>query len=247
MYTFVITETMGKTSLSNKEKRQAMKAERLAVAVSQKLVSEAQRVANPLEPFPVFQAFNKKGFDLVIEYKKSTDLDADSKKWVWQLEEKNMKKSYEECDIGWKLKEKYDEMMDDRASYLIARHRVSQVPVAFSHFRFDVDFAEPVLYCYELQLEKQVQRKGLGKFMMQILELMAFKNNMSKVVLTTFKHNPDGLNFFYSLNYTVDETSPEDEDGSSESFCYFILSKKNPRLAKAGASEAGKENDKNNV
>lgn len=239
---------MGKTSLSNKEKRQAMKAERLAVAAAQKLVFEAQKIENPLEPFTVFQAFNKKGFDLIVEHKKSAELDADTKKWVWELEEKNMKKSYEDCDIGWKPKEKHEEMMDDRSCYLVARHRSSSIPVAFSHYRFDVDFAEPVLYCYELQLEKQVQRKGLGKFMMQILELMAFKNNMSKVVLTTFKHNPDGLNFFYSLNYSVDDTSPEDENGSSENFCYFILSKKNPRLAKPSVtSEAGKENDKNNV
>lgn len=219
---------MGKTSLTNKEKRQAMKAERLAVAASQKLVSEAQKIENPLKPFSVFQSYNKKGFDLTIEYKKSSDLDADTKKWVWELEEKNMKKSYEDCDIGWNPKDKHEEMMDDRACYLVARHKESGTPVAFSHFRFDVDFAEPVLYCYELQLERQVQRKGLGKFMMQILELIAFKNNMSKVILTTFKHNPDGLNFFYSLNYTVDDTSPEDDTGSSESFCYFILSKKNP-------------------
>lgn len=65
---------------------------------------------------------------------------------------------------------------------------------------------------------------------MQALELMAFKNNMAKVVLTTFKHNPEGLSFFTSLNYAVDETSPEDENGSSDGFCYFILSKKNPRF-----------------
>ncbi|KAL1465337.1 hypothetical protein WDU94_004919 [Cyamophila willieti] len=220
---------MGKSNVSNKEKRQAMKAERLAVAAAQKLVSEAQKVENPLLPFTAFTKFNKNGLDLVIEYKKSSNLDAETKSWVWELETKNMKQAYEDCDIGWNPKDKQEEMMDDRACYLVARHGSSGDTVAFSHFRFDVDFAEPVLYCYELQLEKEVQRKGLGKFMMQVLELIAFKNNMSKVVLTTFKHNPDGLNFFYSLNYSVDDTSPEDVEGKSDSFCYFILSKKNPR------------------
>uniref|UniRef100_A0A8D9A2G0 N-alpha-acetyltransferase 40 n=1 Tax=Cacopsylla melanoneura TaxID=428564 RepID=A0A8D9A2G0_9HEMI len=223
---------MGKSNVSNKEKRQAMKAERLAVAAAQKLVSEAQKVENPLLPFTAFTKFNKNGLDLIIEYKKSSDLDEKTKSWVWELETKNMKQAYEECDIGWNPKDKQEEMIDDRAWYLIAKHVSSDNPVAFSHFRFDVDFAEPVLYCYELQLEKEVQRKGLGKFMMQVLELMAFKNNMSKVVLTTFKHNPDGLNFFYSLNYSIDETSPEDDEGKSDDFCYFILSKKNPRLNK---------------
>ncbi|KAI5754593.1 hypothetical protein M8J77_009820 [Diaphorina citri] len=234
---------MGKKANSGKEKRQAMKAERLAVAAAQKIVSEAHKVDNPLEPFTVFKTFKKNGLDLVIEYKKSTDLDAETKKWVWELEEKNMKHSYEVCDIGWDPQGKHSEMFDDRACYLVAKNGSSSTPVAFSHFRFDVDFGEPVLYCYELQLEKQVQRKGLGKFMMQVLELMAFKNNMSKVVLTTFKHNPDGLNFFYSLNYTVDDTSPEDDNGSSESFCYFILSKKNPRFKSLHPADQSKENN----
>jgi len=30
-------------------------------------------------------------------------------------------------------------------------------------------------FSYEIQLEKEVRRKGLGKFMMQILELMAHR------------------------------------------------------------------------
>lgn len=52
-----------------------------------------------------------------------------------------------------------------------------------------------VIFSYELQLEPIVQRKGLGKFMMQILELVAFKNNMRKVVLTILKQNPSSKFF----------------------------------------------------
>lgn len=48
---------------------------------------------------------------------------------------------------------------------------------------------------YELQLEAVIQRKGLGKFMMQILELIAFKNSMRKVVLTILKHNQNSKFF----------------------------------------------------
>ena len=32
-----------------------------------------------------------------------------------------------------------------------------------------------IFFSYEIQLLKEVQRKGLGKFLMQILELMAHK------------------------------------------------------------------------
>lgn len=50
-------------------------------------------------------------------------------------------------------------------------------------------FFQLLYYSYELQLEPAVQRKGLGKFMMQILELVAFRNNMRKVILTILKNN----------------------------------------------------------
>ena len=38
-------------------------------------------------------------------------------------------------------------------------------PVAFVHLRWEKDDTEgcPVLYCYDIQLEPSVQRKGLGR------------------------------------------------------------------------------------
>ncbi len=58
-------------------------------------------------------------------------------------------------------------MFDDNAWYLIARD-ASGAPKAFSHFRFDMDYDDEVVYVYEIQLEKEVRRKGLGKFMMTV-------------------------------------------------------------------------------
>lgn len=55
------------------------------------------------------------------------------------------------------------------------------------------------MYSYELQLEPLVRRKGLGRFMMSALESMASQNQMLKVVLTVFKHNPSAIQFFYAL------------------------------------------------
>lgn len=55
------------------------------------------------------------------------------------------------------------------------------------------------IYSYELQLELAFRRKGLGCFMMSALESMAKQNQMVKVVLTVFKHNPSAIQFFYTL------------------------------------------------
>ncbi|KAK2168379.1 hypothetical protein LSH36_17g06030 [Paralvinella palmiformis] len=121
-------------------------------------------------------------------------------------------------------------MADERAWYLIARDETDK-PVAFVHFRFDVDFDFEVLYCYEIQLIQAVRRKGLGKFLMQILELLAHKAQMKKVMCTVFNNNYASRAFFMEkLRYEVDETSPEetmvealyDEEG----YTYQILCKK---------------------
>lgn len=45
--------------------------------------------------------------------------------------------------------------------------------VGFVHYRFILEEEVPVLYVYELQLEPRVQGKGLGKFLMQLIELIA--------------------------------------------------------------------------
>ena len=46
----------------------------------------------------------------------------------------------------------------------------------------------------------------------QVLEIMAFKADMRKIMLTCFKHNPAAQKFFKgSLKYEIDETCPTDD------------------------------------
>lgn len=47
--------------------------------------------------------------------------------------------------------------------------------VGFLHYRFTVEEDVPVVYIYELQLESFIQNKGLGKFLMQLIELISRK------------------------------------------------------------------------
>ena len=47
--------------------------------------------------------------------------------------------------------------------------------LGFVHYRFVVEEELPVVYVYELQMEPSAQGKGLGKFMMQLIEQMACK------------------------------------------------------------------------
>lgn len=47
--------------------------------------------------------------------------------------------------------------------------------VAFVHFRFILEETIPVLYVYELQIEPRFQGRGLGTFLMELIELIACK------------------------------------------------------------------------
>ena len=53
-----------------------------------------------------------------------------------------------------------------------------------------------VLYLYEIQMEKHVRRRGLGRFLVTVLTLMAKKYEMEKVLCTVFQHNHDSMTFF---------------------------------------------------
>lgn len=229
---------MGRKSAKSKEKKMKRKEESAKMAVALKKVADANAVEDPIAPFPAFRKFDRNGITVTLETKRVDDLDKDTVNWIFQLTSSNMKTLYEQSDWGWSDREKREELTDSRAWYLLAR-TLEGVPVAFSHFRFDLEEGDEVLYCYEIQLEKQVRRKGLGKFMMQILELMAHRYDMLKVMLTTFKHNSEAHNFFRTkLKYEVDEISPE-PSMYEEDFSYIILSKTIPKKS-ASASQSAK-------
>ncbi|KAL3285743.1 hypothetical protein HHI36_000270 [Cryptolaemus montrouzieri] len=223
-----------KTNPKSKEKRLQRKEEQIRISQAMQIVAQANKLEDPLEPFSVFRKFNKNGINAELYVKRASNLESNIKEWAFNLTKKNMQYKYESCSWGWSDTKKLEELYDEAAWYLIAKSVDTGSLLGFSHFRFDMDEGIEVLYCYELQLETNVQRKSLGKFMMQILELIAFKNNMRKVVLTVLKNNQYSK-FFKAINYELDESSPVDDD---EDYPYEILSKINKRLAPIALSQS---------
>lgn len=58
------------------------------------IVSEANKLENPLADFAVFQKFNKNGIVADIVYRKSAELSELEKKWALSLTKKNMQLKY---------------------------------------------------------------------------------------------------------------------------------------------------------
>lgn len=194
------------------------------ISKAQLLISQANSMqVESLDNLSRFKVFERNGMKLNITLSRVTDLDQDVKNWAFKLTEENMKKYYEESEWGWNPSAKQNELWNDTAWYLIARDLDGNLK-AFVHFRFEVEEDKPVVYCYEIQVESDVQRRGVGKFLMEIIHLIGHAFKLKKTMLTVFKHNESAF-FFYtqSLGFQVDKTSPS---MSGEDHCYEILSKR---------------------
>jgi len=211
-----------------KEERKAMERKMNAGFANVKLANSKE---DPLSELPSFNVYNKNGLNLKLETLRGPEVDENTMEWAFRLLETNMKPLYEKCysgkdpDLCWNESRKRDEMTDDRAWYLIATTEEGK-PVAFSHYRYDMDYDDEVVYCYEIQVEKGYRRKGLGRFMMKVLELLMIKANMLKLMATIFKNDKPELDFFKKcLKFETDETSPMDD--LDQTFEYEIVSRFN--------------------
>lgn len=62
--------------------------------------------------------------------------------------------SYEKSKSGWDEFSKKEEMFDPKAYYLIAYQQGTDRPMGYSHFRFDMDFDNEVIYWLFLDFER---------------------------------------------------------------------------------------------
>jgi ribosomal protein S18 acetylase RimI-like enzyme len=84
--------------------------------------------------------------------------------------------------------------------------------IGFVHYRFVLEEDVPVVYVYELQMVPSAQGKGLGKFLMELIELIACKSQMGAVMLTVQKANNLAMAFYKKLRYVISSTSPSRVD-----------------------------------
>lgn len=78
----------------------------------------------------------------------------------------------------WPTEEKIKrrEMSSPEALYIFVHTDNSKESIiGFVQYRFTIEEEIPVVYVYELQLESAYQGKGLGKFLMLLIELIARK------------------------------------------------------------------------
>jgi len=119
--------------------------------------------------------------DLSIDIVHASGLSRQKKRMLMKLLETNMREQYEESPSGWNEADKYAEMFGPSARHLVLSSGKLGDLVAFCHFRFDMDYGEDVLYCYEIQIHKNWRRKGLGRYIVTVLEKLMHIFSLSKV------------------------------------------------------------------
>lgn len=126
--------------------------------------------------------------------------------------------------MGWVHEDKYAETFDPLSRFILVYADDDRKPeklIAFALFRFDKDFDDNVVYCYEVQVKEGMRGQGLGRTLMSLLTHICSRWGMDKVMLTVLKSNVKATRLYSLLGFTVDETSPDPEDGED----YEILSK----------------------
>ncbi|CAD6992766.1 unnamed protein product [Ceratitis capitata] len=187
----------------------------------QRNVENASKAKNPLQSvLDGFEFTAKNGTEYKLYCRAKGDMDVKTLKWAFKLAERNVGPFYKALQMGWQPKVKQNDLNKKWARYLVATDKSGQ-PVAYTMFRFDMDYGHSVLYCYEMQIEADHQRQGLGKFIMNALEQCARHWHMDKVVLTVLKNNDNALAFFKTIGFSLDETSPDILEKAE----YEILSK----------------------
>ncbi|KAK7282854.1 hypothetical protein RIF29_11941 [Crotalaria pallida] len=223
------------SNTDNNLTREKKKLKRSEVLAKKKVVDELIKAAraenNHLASFPSFNHFHGNGLSVCLKSGRGNKLPSPVKNYIQSLLKLNMEGPY---GSEWLEEEKVKrkEMVAPEARYILV-HEVAnsntnetitvltadETPtswvedsgpmVGFVQYRFILEEELPVLYVYELQLEPSVQGKGLGKFLMQLIELMAQKNRMDAVILTVQKANLLAMDFYISkLRYVVSSTSP---------------------------------------
>lgn len=187
----------GKGKLKKEARKEALAAEKAKRAlVNAARVDASGSPHNVLAQFAPFAKYDRNELDLVIEFAAPSAISTEDMDWMLALTRANMEEMYVDGGWGWNDTEKRRELMDDEARHLLVRRRAPTAAtgdeskdgakaeagagagagagatsgelVAFAHFRFLLEDEYPVLYVQEIQLTEPVQRKGLGKHMMQV-------------------------------------------------------------------------------
>lgn len=173
-----------------------------------------------------------------IDLQNSSNLTRDELTACFSLVEESSKGDYSASKQGWNAAAKRREMRLLELKYLLVRRikprggeeagKAADVE-AFVSFMPTIEDQHEVIYVYEIHLAPTLRRSGLGRQLMMLVEGVARKIGVEKVMLTCFTRNAIAKGFYEGIGYGKDEYSPPPRvlrDGREVEEAYVILSKR---------------------
>lgn len=194
-------QTSGKSSSGGGSIKVTKSVARKTTSIDDTIVALRRAVFNDdgsdkdvCESLKPFMKYDRQGMDIDIKF--TPKLSKTEREWAFDLIKENMEERYDASGYGWDDEDKERELIEDGARFLVARwsddaDSLDQGELcAIAHFRFsvqgefvDVMSGESCLIVWDLHVEHEHQRKGLGKHMLTILELVAKREGISRVYI----------------------------------------------------------------
>lgn len=160
----------------------------------------------------------------------------------FQLIEHTSSEAYQNSSIGWAPVAKKKEMRLPDMRYIVVRGGdLASTPgddadggktkgpfVGFLSFMVTYEDGKEVVYCYEVHIKPEAQRRGLGRWLLLAFEDIGRRVGLEQAMLTCFCSNAAAVRCYNALGYAVDESSPRPRrlrSGVIHEPDYMILSK----------------------
>ena len=159
-----------------------------------------------------FMKYDRNGLDVKISF--APRLKDDVKKWAFKAVKDTMEDKYDAAGYGWDDADKLKELEEDGGRFLVLKEAGALVGVV--HFRFTVQgdvvdkmLGDTVLMVHDLQIAPSHRRKGLGKHVVQLLEMAARKQKIARLSMQVMLGDDETRAFVASLKggkFAADES-----------------------------------------
>lgn len=148
-----------------------------------------------------------------LDLEPAASLSSDELTACFNLIEETSRPDYESSySFGWHPKQKKEEMKEVEMRYLLVRQHDDETIHGFLSFMVTRDSVPlvPVLYIYEVHLAESLRGIGLGPHLMHVVEGIANRIGVEKLMLTCFLSNSKAHGFYLKRGYIADECTPQD-------------------------------------
>ena len=162
------------------------------------------------ELLPALLAYSKNSLDVAIKFYTGSTLTKELRQFMFRLAKKNTKAISDSSGYGWDDDEYKEALKAPEERFLVAfaaeTEGAAATPVGFIDFQFalqgvlvDEMEGETCLLVQDLQLQQAVHRRGLGRHLLSLAQLIARKQGMATIATKVFVNDEQAQAFMAKM------------------------------------------------